>query len=147
MPLRLLRCTTLLLAAGLAACAGAGQPNPFERNVPPSDYKADILAFLRTYLNDPTNVRQASVAPPSLQRVGREERYVACVRFNARKSDGRYAGLIDTAAVFSTSGRLDRFLDLTPDETAADAALRESLGATCKTAAYQPFPELERLTR
>jgi hypothetical protein len=144
---RLLRCATLLLAAGLAGCAGAGQPNPFERNVPPTDYKADILAFLRTYLNDPTNVREASVTQPTLQRLGRDERYVACVRFNARKSDRRYAGLLNTAAVFNTSGKLDRFIDLTPDETAADAALRESLGATCKTAAYQPFPELERLTR
>jgi hypothetical protein len=136
-----------LLAAFLAACAGASQNNPFERNVAPTDYKGDILAFLRTYLNDPTHVRQASLTQPSLQRVGPEERYVACVRFNARKSDGRYAGLIDTAAVFNPSGRLDRFIDLTPDETAADAALRESLGATCKTAAHQPFPELERLTR
>jgi hypothetical protein len=147
MPFRLLRCTVPLLAAGLAACAGASQNNPFERNVAPTDYRADILAFLRTYLNDPTNVRQASLTQPSLQRVGRDERYVACVRFNARKSDGRYAGLIDTAAVFNSSGKLDRFIDLTPDETAADAALRESLGATCRTAAYQPFPELERLTR
>jgi hypothetical protein len=146
MTVRPLRCIILVLAAGtIAACAG--QHNPFERNTAPSNYKSDILAFLRTYLNDPTNVREASVTPPSLQRVGRDERYVACVRFNARRSDGRYGGLLDTAAVFNTSGRLDRFLDLTPDETAADAALRTQLGGVCKSAVHQPFPELERLTR
>jgi hypothetical protein len=145
MPSRLLRCSVLLLAAAIAGCAS--QRSPFERNTPPADYKGDILAFLRTYLNDPTNVRDASVTPPALQRVGPEERYTACVRFNARRSDGRYAGLINTAAVFNTSGKLDRFIDLTPDETAADAALRVQLGDVCKTAAYQPFPELERLAR
>ncbi|MPZ57996.1 MAG: hypothetical protein GEU91_16180 [Rhizobiales bacterium] len=145
MVLRPLRWATLILAAGIAACAG--QRDPFERNSAPANYKADILAFLRTYLNDPTNLREAAVTPPSLQRVGRDERYAACVRFNARRSDGKYAGLLDTAAVFNTSGKLDRFIDLTPDETAADAAIREQLRDVCKTAAYQPFPELERLTR
>ena len=142
---RLLRCTVLVLAAGIAACAG--QRDLFERNRPPADYKSDILAFLRTYLNDPTNVREASVSQPALQRFGGSERYLACVRFNARRTDGRYAGLLNTAAVFNTSGKLDRFIDLTPDETAADAAQRVQLGDVCKTAAYQPFPELERLTR
>jgi len=145
MTFRLLRCIILVLVGSLAGCAG--QRNPFEINTTPTNYKSDILAFLRTYLNDPTNVREASVTPPALQRVGRDERYVACVRFNARRSDRQYAGLLDTAAVFNPSGRLDRFIDLTPDETAADAALRTQLGDVCKTAAYQPFPELERLTR
>ena len=145
MTLRPLSCMALILAAALAACAG--QRNPFERSpTPPTNYKADILSFLRTYLNDPTNVREAAVAQPSLQRVESEPRYVVCVRFNARKSDGKYAGLLNTAAVFN-EGKLNRFIDLTPDETAADAALRVQLAEVCKTAAYQPFPEMERLTR
>lgn len=145
MTFRPLRWIVLVLAAGLAACAG--QRNPFERNTAPADYKSDILSFLRTYLNDPTNVREAGLTQPTLQRVGREQRYAVCVRFNARRSDGRYAGVLDTAAVFNTSGKLDRFIDLTPDETAADAAIRDELRGVCKAAAYQPFPELERLTR
>jgi len=135
----------VVFALGIAGCAG--QRDLFERNTMPANPKTDILAFLRSYLNDPTNVRDASLTQPSLQRVGGQDRYMVCVRFNARKSDGRYAGLIETAAVFNPSGRLDRFLDLTPDETAADAALREQLGSVCKIATYQPFPELERLTR
>jgi hypothetical protein len=145
MRFRLLGCSTVVLAVALAGCAN--QRNPFERNEAPVNYKADILSFLRSYLNDPTNVREASLAQPAVQRVGGEERYVACVRFNARKSDGKYAGLLHTAAVFNTSGKLDRFLDLTPDENASDASVREQLGAVCRTAAFQPFPELERLTR
>jgi hypothetical protein len=145
MPSAIRACLPLVLAAGIAACAG--QPDPFERVMAPANYKSEILAFLRTYLNDPTHVREAGVAQPSLQRVGRDERYVVCVRFNARRSDGKYAGLLETAALFNPSGKLDRFLDLTPDETAADAALRTQLGGPCKAAAYQPFPELERLTR
>jgi hypothetical protein len=141
-----LRYMILMLAAAVAACASQG--DPFERSqTPPTNYKSDILALLRTYLNDPTNVREAALTQPSLQRVGREQRYVACVRFNARKSDGQYAGVIDSAAVFDDNGKLTRFINLTPDETAPDAALREQLGEACKSATYQPFPELERLTR
>jgi hypothetical protein len=142
---RLFRCAPLLLAVGLSACAG--QQSPFESTKAPTNYKADIVAFLRTYLNDPTNVREAAVAPPSLQRVGSDSRYIACVRFNARRLDGRYAGLLNTAAVFDPSGKLTRFLDLTADPAAPDAAERAQLSAVCSTATYEPFPELERLTR
>ena len=138
-------CTLLALAFGIAGCTG--QRDLFDRNTMPANPKADILAFLRSYLNDPTNVREAALTQPSLQRVGGQDRNTVCVRFNARRSDGRNAGLIETAAVFNPSGRLDRFLDLTPDETAADARLRTELGGVCKAATYQPFPELERLTR
>lgn len=146
MDLRLFRCATILLIAGLSACAG-GQRSPFESAKAPANYRSDILAFLRTYLNDPTNVREAAVAPPSLQSVEGDQRYIACVRFNARRLDGRYAGLLNTAAIFDSSGKLTRFLDLTPDPTAPDAAARARLSEVCRTAAYEPFPELERLTR
>jgi hypothetical protein len=145
MTLRTLRVATLLLAAGLTSCA-SDQKDLFSSNPNPTNYRADILSFLRSYLNDPTNVRDASVTQPILRRMNGFDRYVVCLRFNARKSDHSYAGIVDTAAVFG-GGRLDRFIDLTPDETASDAALRKELGEVCKAAAFQPFPELERLTR
>jgi hypothetical protein len=145
MDLRLLRCATLVLAAALSACAS--QQSPFESTKAPTNYKSDIVAFLRTYLNNPTNVREAAVAPPSLQKVDGDQRYIACVRFNARRLDGRYAGLLNTAAIFDNSGKLTRFLDLTADPTAADNAVRTQLSDVCRTAAYEPFPELESLTR
>ena len=104
------------------------------QNVVPKNYKQDLLAFLRTYLNDPTHIRGAAVSQPQLKRAGPGDRYIACVRFNARKDGGQYAGSKDGAAVY-VSGKLDRFID------GKDAQ------PFCKDAAYAPFPELERLTR
>jgi hypothetical protein len=101
--------------------------NPF-----PANYKPETLAFLRSYLNDPSRIRDAFISTPTVRPVANVGlRYVACVRFNARRSDGSYAGSRDHFAVFF-GGKLDRL-----------APTRED----CRDAAYQPFPELERLTR
>jgi len=104
------------------------------QNVFPQNYKQDLLAFLRTYLNDPSHIRAAGVSQPQLKTVGPGQRYIACVRYNARNSEGKYAGSADGAAVY-VSGKLDRFLD------------GKQAQPYCKDAAYAPFPELERLTR
>jgi hypothetical protein len=105
------------------------------QNIYPSDYKRDLLAYMRTYLNDPTQIRGAAVAQPQRKTVGLGERYVTCVRYKARKSDGQYAASKDGVAVY-VSGKLDRFFDV-------PAAVRE----LCKDAAFAPFPELENLKR
>lgn len=105
------------------------------QNVYPASYKADLLAYMRTYLNDPSNVRAASVTPPFLKRDGPGERYMACVRYTARNTDGKYMASKDGAAIY-VSAKLDRFID-TPRE------VRE----LCKDTAFAPFPELEKLTR
>jgi hypothetical protein len=60
---------------------------------------------------------------------------VACVRYNARNSDGKYLGSKDGAAIY-VAGKLDRFFDTPRD-------MRD----LCKDATFAPFPELERLTR
>jgi hypothetical protein len=144
-----LRWLILCLAAGLSACAG-GRYDVLnvsaKTNAAPTNAKADILAFLRTYLNDPTNIRDTALTEPLLLRVGTEPRYVVCVRFNAKNANGKFAGVIDTAAVFNAA-KLDRFIDLTPDPNASDAAIRAQLREPCRTAAYRPFPELQQLTR
>ena len=136
-----------LLAAAMAtlamaACTTDVGPSPAElkanweaQNVVPQGYKQDLLAYMRTYLNDPSEIRGAAVSPPALKDFGPGQRYMVCVRFNARKSDGKYAGSKDGAAVF-VAGKLDRFFDV-PLE------VRE----LCKDAAYAPFPELEALKR
>jgi hypothetical protein len=103
-------------------------------NVYPQGYRRDLLAFLRTYLNEPSGVRGAAVSAPELKDVGPGERYMTCVRYNERR-DGRYAGSKDGVAVY-VSGKLDRFFDV-PRE----------VQAFCKDAAFGPFPELETLTR
>jgi hypothetical protein len=137
-----MRWLTLLAVVWVGGCATEVGPGPSElkaqweqQNVYPQNYKNDLMAFLRTYLNDPTHIRGAAVSEPQRKTVGPGERYVACVRYNARKSGGQYAGSKDGAAIY-VSGKLDRFLDL-PRE------VREF----CKDAVYAPFPELETLTR
>jgi hypothetical protein len=106
-----------------------------QQNVIPQNYKADLMAFLQTYLNDPSHIRGAAVSQPQRKNVGPGERYVACVRYNARKSSGQYAGSKDGVAIF-VSGKLDRFFD-GPNE----------VKELCKDAVYAPFPELETLKR
>ena len=75
--------------------------SPDSTAVRPADYKSDILAMLRVYLNDPTQIRDAAVSEPMLQPIGKGERYVVCLRFNAKKSDGGYAGAKEYVAVFA----------------------------------------------
>jgi hypothetical protein len=101
-------------------------------NIPPANYRAEILAFLRTYLNDPTRIRSAVISEPALRSTGRDDRYAVCLRFNARKNDGQYEGVRERI-VFFLSGRLDTMVDAKRDQ--------------CAGAAYQPFPELEALAR
>jgi hypothetical protein len=104
-------------------------------NVFPQAYRQDLLAYLRTYLNDPSQVRGAAVSQPQLKYIGPGDRYVACVRYNARNTDRKYQGSKDGAAVY-VAGKLDRFFDTPKD-------VRE----LCKDVAFAPFPELEKLTR
>jgi hypothetical protein len=133
-----------LLAASLAVLASAGcttdvGPSPAElkanweaQNVPPQGYRQDLIAYMRTYLNDPSGIRGATVSPPALRDFGPGQRYVACVRYAERKSDGKPK---EGAAVF-VSGKLDRYFDTPRD-------VRE----LCKDAAYAPFPEMEAIKR
>ena len=137
------RIFALALTVALAGCSTDLAPfyeqqNIRERwdaqNVYPQNYKSDLLAFLRTYLNNPENVRDTALAPPQLKQVGPGQRYVACVRYNAREAHGKYAGVKTGAAVY-VSGKLDNFLD------------GKQAQPYCTDAAYAPFPELAHLTR
>jgi hypothetical protein len=99
---------------------------------PGPTYKADIVAFMQTYLNDPRGVRDAFVSEPALRTLESVERYAVCLRYTARKSNGQYAASKDSLVLFR-DGRLDRIVDNAREQ--------------CKDAAYQPFYELERLSR
>jgi hypothetical protein len=134
---------TFLGAAALGGCASTDLgPTPQElkarweaQNVYPQTFKADLLAYLRTYLNDPTHVRGARVAAPVLKDVGEGQRYVVCLRYDARDMDGKYMGPKDGAAIY-VSAKLDQYVDA-----------KRAVETLCKDAAYTPFPELERLMR
>jgi|SRR6185437_2341136 hypothetical protein len=101
----------------------------------PDNYKADILGAMHAYLNDPSGIRDAAIAAPVLKDVpGSGTRYIVCLRFNGKQSNGTYAGEQQIAAVF-LAGRFDEFVDA---KTAHEP---------CAGAAYAPFPELEQLKR
>jgi hypothetical protein len=109
-------------------------------NIPPANYKPDILAAMHAYLNDPTGIRDAGIAEPALKTAGGNRRYVVCVRFNAKKARNDYAGVKEIAAVF-VAGRFDRFVE-PRHEAASDANQGECAGAV-----YALFPELGKLSR
>jgi hypothetical protein len=125
----------LLLLAGCATgerdYSGPETAGGASVNVPPANYRAEILAYQRSYLNDPTGIRSAALSQPALRKVGSIERYVVCVRFNAKGPGGAYTGVREHMAIF-LAGKLDQM-----------AQTREQ----CKDATYEPFPELERLRR
>ena len=147
------RISWILLLIGIAAggCADRYQIE-LERktleaqNVPPQNYKPDLLAFMRTYLNNPENVRNAVISEPQKLQVLDIERYAACLRYNAKDSTGRYTGLRDHLAVF-VSGKFDRLIELGRVDRETSSESLKPLRAYCATASYQPIPELEKLRR
>ena len=127
----------LLLALALGGCSSEWSDARDRaalayRTVPAPGYKTDIIALMRTYLNDPAGVRDAFISEPALRQIENAERYTVCLRYTARKGGGQYAASKDSLVIFR-EGRVDHIVD----------TVREM----CKDAAYQPFPELERLTR
>jgi hypothetical protein len=125
------------LALLLGACAGQHRPGTEEINIAPANYKADIQAAMHVYLNDPTGIRDASISEPVLKpaTTAMPERYVACLRFNAKRTTTVYVGMKEIAAVF-LAGRFDQFVDSPKEEQ-----------ELCANAAYAPFPELQTLSR
>lgn len=134
------RCLAIvLLLPLLAACqTDEGGPSTFLAsddiaNQPfPNNYKVEILAFMRTYLNNPVGVRDAAMADPVLRTVSGRPRYIACLRFAERQSDGSYREARERAILF-INGRLDRVLP--------------NGGEQCAGAAYAPYPDLEKMQR
>jgi hypothetical protein len=128
----------LLLSVALAGCAGSdeGREIAFDNGTAiqpfPDNYHSELLAFMRTYLNNPVGVHDAAMAEPVQRTVGGRVRYVSCLRFTPRESDGSYGNPRERAVLY-VNGRLDRLV-----ENASDI---------CSGAVYAPFPDLEKLTR
>jgi len=98
----------------------------------PNNYRTELLAFMKTYLNNPVGVHDAVMAEPVQRDVNGKMRFVSCLRFAARESDGGYREPQERAILY-VNGRLDRMI--------------EKATEICAGAVYAPFPELERLTR
>jgi hypothetical protein len=131
----------LLMPIMLSACAGTDDGREAaitidsgnDANQPyPSNYRPELLAFMKTYLNNPVGVHDAAMAEPVQRTVGGRPRYVSCIRFAPRESDGSYREPRERAILF-VNGRLDRMI--------------EKAGDVCAGAVYAPFPDLEKLTR
>jgi hypothetical protein len=128
----------LLLPVLLAACAGGGDgvisytDDRGVANQPyPVNYRVELISFLRTYINNPVGIREAQMAEPVQRTIGGRLRFVSCLRYNVRESDG-YRGVREHVVAY-VDGRLDRMI--------------ENPGDACAGLNYAPFPELETLTR
>jgi hypothetical protein len=132
------RAAVVGIALAVVGCAGVSdEPLPYMASSGmavqpyPSNYRADLTAFMRTYLNDPGAVRDAIIAEPLQRSIGGRQRYIACVRYTATgKGDGNAQN--DRAALF-LDGRLERLIEKAKD--------------LCANATYVPFPEMEKLSR
>ena len=135
------RCLAIfLLPLALTACFESDESRPTsfiedsnDANQPvPANYKAEVVAFMHTYLNNPVGVHEASVAEPVQRTVGARLRWVGCVRYTERQLDGNYREPHERAIVF-VSGRLDR--------------VAQNSAELCAAAAYAPFPDMEKMSR
>ena len=125
LPVMLSGCQTDDAGSSLSFSSAGNANQPF-----PGNYRAEILSFMHTYLNNPVGVREAEIADPVQRTVGGRPRYVSCLRFADRKSDGTYREPRVRAILF-VDGRLDRIIADPGDE--------------CAGAVYAPFPELEKM--
>jgi hypothetical protein len=134
------RVAALVLPIVLAACAGSDDSRSFSlfgdsKDTPqavPSNYRTELLAFMKTYLNNPVGVRDAALGEPVMRDVNGKMRYITCLRYSARESDGSYREPRERAVLF-VNGRLDRMID--------------KGGELCAGVAMPPFPEMEKMTR
>ena len=72
----------------------------------PTNYRAEILAFMKTYLNNPVGVRDAVMAEPVQRTVGGRLRYVSCLRFAARNPTAPIASRANAPFSLSTAGSI-----------------------------------------
>lgn len=130
----------LLLGIGLAGCAGGDDSGPItftddrgNAEQPfPTSFRPEILAFMKTYLNNPVGVHEAGIAEPVQRTVGGRLRYVVCLRYSPKDTDGSYRPARERGVLF-VDGRLDRII--------------ENATEPCAGVSYSPFPDLEKMTR
>jgi hypothetical protein len=119
-----------LLAVALAGCGGTPEPPALVPTRYPDKYKSQIAEFMRTYLGNPTKVKDAFIGEPALKPVGGASLYVTCVRYNPRDSGNQYGGNKTNLAIF-LGGSLSQFLPEDPE--------------LCRGLVYVRYPEIESM--
>jgi hypothetical protein len=130
-----------LTAALLGGCSGANPGSGFTfgkvADSPPPDpktfpakYRTEVAEFMRLYLNNPTQVKDAYIGQPVLKAVAGQPTYITCVRYNPRNAQNQYEGNTSNLAIF-LGGRLNQFLEGKPE--------------MCADLAYQRYPEIETM--
>src|SRR5688572_28014067 len=125
-------------ASLIGGCSGSSlsdlssyyKEKPTGQNIFPADYKQELAAFLRTYIENPRQVRDASIGTPVLRPLGGQPRYVTCVRYNPRNFENKYEGNKEKFVVF-IDGKMNQFIDADPQ--------------ICPGLAYQRYPEIENM--
>ena len=123
----------MLIAGAVGGCSGLApykEPPPPDPNLFPARYKSEVADFMRTYLSNPTKVRDGFITEPALKPFGGAPRYISCIRYNPRDSKEQYLGNQENVAIFF-GGRLNQLLP-------GDREL-------CANMAYQRFPEVEAM--
>jgi hypothetical protein len=96
----------------------------------PAYYKQEVAAFMRTYLENPRKVRDASIGTPVQRPIAGAPRYVTCIRYNAQNPENKYEGNKERLVIFH-AGKVTQFLDSDPQ--------------VCAGLAYQRYPEIESM--
>lgn len=108
----------------MAAAACSTKPKQevaIDPNAYPSDYRGQIVEFLRQSLTDRADFRGAMISPPALKPIGDSQRYMVCVQFHGRS-------LIKTRVAIYIQGQMSQFIDATDQ---------------CNGVPYEPFKDLE----
>ena len=115
---------SILMTLALAGCSsfglGRSEAPAVDPNTFPADYKSGLMTFLQTNPFNLVGTREAALSPPELKPFGNESRYVTCLQIAG--PDWRKEKM-----VLYYGGAINQFVDATE---------------LCKSAAYQPFPEL-----
>src|SRR5947207_354938 len=82
----------LLLPITLSACASSDENRSIaytddrgtENQPYPDNHRTEVLAFMRTYLNNPAGVHDPAIAEPVQRTVGGRLRYITCLHFTPR---------------------------------------------------------------
>jgi hypothetical protein len=124
------RLPIIAIAASLTVACSSREEPPVDPNPFPADYKAAIVKFIPKVVNDPSNIRNASVSDPTFMQVAEQPRYFVCVRFTPKETAAQYATPEERLALFF-GGQINQFTPATPEQ--------------CGKVSYKPFPELERI--